>query len=77
MTETELNFLKTQIDKVVLLETVQGQRLLIEVMVVFDEGETPDMFGLEVEQTPTGYAKKGSSGISILLADIASVQSAP
>lgn len=78
MTDAERAFLKTQIDKVVLLETVQGNRLLAQILFVFDEGETPDLFCLEVEQRPDGaYVQKGTTGHSILLADIVSVQSPP
>ena len=77
MTEAERTFLRTQIDEVVLLETVQGGRMLAQILVVFDEGETPDLFCLEVEPTPSGYVQKGTTGHSILLADIASVRPAP
>lgn len=77
MTEAEREFLKTQIDEVVLLETVQGDRMLAQILVVFDEGETPDLFCLEVLATSSGYVQQGTAGHSILLADIASVQPAP
>jgi hypothetical protein len=77
VTEAERTFLKTQIDEVVLLETVQGGRMLAQILFVFDEGETPDLFCLEVEPTPSGYVQKETTGHSILLSDIASVQSAP
>jgi len=77
VTEVEKRFLKAQIDEVVLLETVQGTRMFARILIVVDEGETPDLFCLEVEATPTGYVQKGTTGHSILLADIASVQPAP
>jgi len=78
MTEGERTFLKSQIDKVVALETVQGDRLLAQILVVFDEGETPDLFCLEVEPGPEGtYIQKGTSGHSILLSDILTAQPPP
>jgi len=78
MTDTERAALQSQIDKVVVLETVQGDHLLVKILFVFDEGETPDLFCLEVECTPDGrYVQKGTTGHSILLADILSVQPPP
>ena len=78
MTDPERAFLKTQIDQVVVLETVQGNRMLAQVLFVFDEGETPDLFCLEVEQRPDGtYVQRGTTGHSILLADIVSVKPPP
>jgi hypothetical protein len=78
MTEAERTFLKSQVDHVVLLETAQGQRLLAQILFVFDEGETPDLFCLEVEPGPDGtYIQKESSGHSLLLSDILSVQGPP
>jgi hypothetical protein len=75
MTDTERAFLKSQIDGVVVLETIQGDRLLAKILFVFDEGKTPDLFCLEVEPTPDGsYIEKGTTGHSILLSDIASVK---
>ncbi len=78
MTEAELAFLKSQIDKVVVLETVQGDHFLAQVLFVFDEGDTPDVFFNEVELGPDGtYIEKGSSGHSLLLSDILTVQPPP
>jgi hypothetical protein len=75
MTDTERAFLETQIDKVVVLETIQGDHLLAKILFVFDEGETPDLFCLEVEPGPSGdYVEKGTTGHSILLSDILSVK---
>ena len=75
MTDAERALLKTQIDQVVALETVQGDRLLAQVLFVFDEGETPDLFCLEVERTADGsYTQKGRTGHSILLSDIVTVK---
>ena len=78
MTDTERAFLKSQIDGVVVLETIQGDRLLAKILFIFDEGETPDLFCLEVEPTPDGsYIEKGTTGHSILLSDILTAQPPP
>ncbi len=74
MTETELALLKASIDQVVALETKQRDRHLARILFVFDEGETPDLFYLEVETGPDGsYIQKGSAGHSLLLSDILTV----
>ncbi|HMH12361.1 MAG TPA: hypothetical protein VK578_04570 [Edaphobacter sp.] len=76
MIDTERAALQSQIDQVVVLETVQGDRLLAKILFVFDEGETPDLFCVEVEPRPTGdYIEKGTAGHSILLSDILTVKS--
>ena len=77
MTESERAFLKSQVGQVVALETVQGDRLLARILFVFDEGETPDIFCLEVEPKSGTYVQKGTAGHSILLADIVSAQPPP
>lgn len=77
MSEADLKFLKTQIDEVVVLDTAGGRRMLAQILVVFDEGDTPDLFCLEVEPTPSGYVQKGATGHSILLADVVRVQPPP
>ncbi len=75
MTDTERAFLKSQIDGVVVLETIQGDRLLAKILFIFDEGDTPDLFCLEVESAPDGtYIQEGITGHSILLSDIVSVK---
>jgi hypothetical protein len=75
MTDTERAALQSQIDQVVVLETVQGVHLLAKILFVFDEGDTPDLFCVEVEPGPSGdYIEKATTGHSILLSDIASVK---
>ena len=54
MTETELSLLKASIDQVVDLETTRGERHLAQILFVFDEGETPDVFYLKVAHCPGG-----------------------
>jgi hypothetical protein len=74
MTDTDLNLLKASIDKVVLIETSEGDRHPAQILFVFDEGETPDVFYLKVEPGPDGsWTQQGSAGHSVLLSDIAAV----
>ena len=75
MTDEHLAFLKSSIDQVVDLETTAGDRHLAQILFVFDEGDTPDVFYLKVSPGPDGtFAPLGSTGHSVLLADIASVR---
>ena len=77
MTDHDLSFLKSQIDQVVLIETSAGERHLGQILFVFEEGETPDVFYLKVERGPEGgYVQQGSGGFSVLLSEIAAVQPA-
>lgn len=74
MTADERALLPSLIDKVVALETVQGDRMLAQVLIVFDEGETPDLFCVEVEPGPDGaWVRRENAGHSILLDDIVRV----
>ena len=77
MTPDELAFLKSSLDQVVVLETAQGERLLVQVIIVVDEGETPDLFCVEVDSTGNGYAPRQEATHSILLSDIVSVEPPP
>jgi hypothetical protein len=77
VTDDDLSFLKSQIDQVVLIETSAGERHLGQVLFVFDEGETPDVFYLKVERGPDGgYLQQGGTGYSLLLSEIAAVHPA-
>jgi len=78
MTAGDLALLKSRIDEVVVLETVQGERIFAKPLVVFDEGDTPDVFYLEVEPGPDDtYIGKGTAGYSVLLSDIVAVHLPP
>ncbi|HEY0162226.1 MAG TPA: hypothetical protein VGB69_06070 [Edaphobacter sp.] len=77
MTPEERALLPSLIDHAVVLETTQGDRIVAQILVVYDEGETPDLFYVEIEPGPDGtWSKKGTAGYSILLADIARVERA-
>ena len=74
MTEPELALLKASIDKVVGLTLADGERP-VKVMVVFDEGDTPDAFVVEVERQPNGaWLERKGGGESVLLEDIVRVR---
>jgi hypothetical protein len=74
MTDQHLALLKSSIDGVVLIETSAGDRHLAQVLFVFDEGDTPDVFYLKVQRGPDGaYVQQGSAGHSVLLSDILAV----
>jgi hypothetical protein len=74
MTDEHLTLLKSSIDRVVTLETNDGERIFAEILFVFDEGETPDVFYLKVAPSPDGeFATQGAGGHSALLSDIAAV----
>ena len=75
MTDEHLALLKASIDKVVTIEMKEGDSHLAQVLFLFDEGETPDVFYLKVESDPDGTFKPlGSAGHSVLLADIGAVR---
>jgi hypothetical protein len=77
VTDKDRAYLKSQIDQVVFIETNAGDRHLAQVLFVFDEGETPDVFYLKVEKTPGGdYVQQGGEGYSVLLSEIAAVHPA-
>jgi hypothetical protein len=75
MTGEDLALLKSSIDLVVTLETVEGERFLAQILFIFEGEETPDVFYLKVEPDPQGnFVPIGSGGHSTLLSDIASVR---
>jgi hypothetical protein len=74
MTDEHLTLLKSSIDHVVALETTDGERHLAQILFVFEEGETPDVFYLKVVPGPDGeLVAQGAAGHSVLLSDIAAV----
>jgi hypothetical protein len=78
MTDEHLRFLKSSIDQVVTIETSDGDRHLAQILFVFDEGNTPDVFYLKVEPGPDGtFTPQGSTGDSVLLSDIAAIYPYP
>jgi len=77
MTESELTFLKANIDQVVTIETTQHGPHRARILFVFDEGESPDVFYLEMEPGSSGeLQQKGQTGYSVLLSEVISVKPA-
>jgi len=78
VTQVERALLPSLVDEVVTLETAQGERLLAQILVVFDEGETPDLFCVEVIRGTDGeWIQKKDAGHSILLSEITQVGPPP
>ena len=74
MTDEHLALLKSSIDQVVIIEAADGERILAQILFVFDGEDTPDVFYLKVESGPDGtFVTQGSGGYSMLLSDIATV----
>ncbi len=75
MTDEQRELLKASVDQVVEIETAEG-RHLAQVLFVFDEGETPDVFYLKGSVDAAGsFAPEGGAGCSVLLSDIVGVYS--
>jgi hypothetical protein len=78
VTDQHLALLKSSIDRIIVIETNLGERHLAQVLFVFDEGETPDVFYLKLESAPDGtYRQQGTEGYSLLLSEIAAVHPLP
>lgn len=74
MTGEHLTLLKSSIDQVVTLETTDGERILAQILFVFDGEDTPDVFYLKGERRSDGaFVAQGNGGYSALLSDIAAV----
>ena len=75
MTDEHLTLLRSSIDQVVDLEFSDGNCHLAQILFVFDEGDTPDVFYLKVSPGPDGtFIAQESTGHSVLFADIAAVR---
>jgi len=75
VTDEHLTLLRSSIDQVVDLEFSDGNRHLAQILFVFDEGDTPDVFYLKVSPGPDGTViAQESTGHSVLFADIAAVR---
>jgi hypothetical protein len=74
VTDEQRALLKSSIDMVVTLETVAGERFLAQVLFVFDEEDTPDVFFLKVDEGADGrFVQQQGSGYSMLLSEISGV----
>jgi hypothetical protein len=74
LTDQHLALLKASIDQVVVIEANDGERILAQILFVFDGEDTPDVFYLKVESGLNGtFVPQGSGGYSVLLSDIAAI----
>jgi hypothetical protein len=77
MSGDDLALLKASIDGIVVLDTVHGEHIFAKPLIVYEEGDTPDVFFLAVELGPDGvYVEKGRTGYSVLLSEIVAVHRA-
>jgi hypothetical protein len=75
MTEEQLSLLKSSIDQVVEIETAADGPHLAQILFVFDEGETPDVFYVKVAAGSDGeFVPEGKSGCSVLLSEVLAVR---
>jgi hypothetical protein len=75
VTDEHLNLLRSSIDRVVELEFSDGNHHLAQILFVFDEGDTPDVFYLKVSPGADGtFIPQESTGHSVLLAEIVAVR---
>ena len=75
MTDEQREFLKASVDEIVEIETAADGRHLAQILFVFDEGETPDVFYVKVAAGPEGeFVPEGKSGHSLLLSEIVAVR---
>lgn len=77
MTESELAYLKSCVDKLVSIETTTGERLIAKVIWVFDGEDNADLF-YEVVSTsnPNAYSGNQAGGCSLPLKEIIAVKPA-
>ena len=78
MTDADLTCLKSNIDKLVEIDTIDGEHFIAKVISVFDAEENPDMFyDLISTNKPERYVRREENvGYSIPLAQIASAKTA-
>ena len=74
MTQSDLECLKTHIDKVIEIETQAGERLLISVISVFDHESNPDVFFYDVTSNPHKQDLDRCAGWALQLDEIVSVK---
>ncbi len=77
MTDVELVLLKASVDEVVLLH-IGDNLVFANILFVFDEGDTPDVFYMEMQRTRDGsLLPVGQNGHSTLLSEITAVRPLP
>ena len=78
MTNTELEFLKANVDRHVEINTKSGEHLRVKMLFVVDQESDPDVFFdvIPLENDPT-LGGKPTGGYSLPLADILAVRAVP
>ena len=75
MTESDLAYLKSRVDKLVSIETTTGEHLIAKVISVFDGEDNADLFyELVSTSTPDAYIGNQNCGYSLPLSEIISVK---
>lgn len=74
MTEADIEYLKSHIGEPVEIVTVDGERLLIKAISVFDEESDPDVFFWDITESPDLPDAQQTQGYSLPLAEIISVE---
>ncbi len=77
MTQADLEFLKSNIGKLVEIETQEGDRRLIKPISVFDQESDPDVFFWDVTSDPAKPDSEQTEGYGLALAEIVCVRPAP
>jgi len=78
MTDADLIYLKSNVDKLVEIETIDGERLTAKVLWVFDEEDNAEIFYELVSSSKSeSYTRQSEAGgYSLRLAKIVSVKPA-
>ena len=77
MTDSDLECLKMNIDQVVEIETLRGDRLLAKVISAFDQEPDPDVFFWDVTSDTDKPDSQQTQGYSLPLCEIAAVREYP
>jgi hypothetical protein len=74
MTQSDIECLKSHIDQVVEIKTLKGERLLINVISVFDQESDPDVFFHDVSSNPLQNDFSNEAGYAMPLKEIFTVR---
>jgi hypothetical protein len=74
MKQAELDCLKSQVDQVLEIKTLEGERLLVNVISVFDQESDPDLFFYDVTANPSQKDFSKTAGQALPLSNIACVR---
>ncbi len=77
MNHGDLERLKSHVDQIVEIETRKGERLLINVIFVFDQESDPDVFFYDVTANPQQNDLARTAGYRLSLEEIVAVRDFP